>query len=365
MKQHVKLSIIVTLLTILTLAAQAQTKVDVSETVELMSIFSRTAGFEEFSNDLAEQYSKDTETWFASYKSHPSVAYYQDIRTKHGIGYERVTNMAIHLEIDKGKIKLIGDRTELNNGWQDVNLDDFVKRLNKFYTDTRFHEFFVQHQAFYDEYLKAYEINVASNIHPDWYSHFYNGTEPTEHFHIIIGFTYGSTNNGVFRQLPGQPRELFAVCGYRLNPTTGRPYYDSSLPLHEFNHPYVNPLLEDSANTTVMQEVGQKLLQLAQAAMEKQHYNDWRIVINESIVRAAVIAYMHEQGFQQQMVLNMLAHEMMNEGFPWTLDVVSALNYYISHRDQYKTFNDFYPEIARCLSKYIENEVGRMGKRPQ
>ena len=351
-----KKTILAFLLALLTMSATAQVKVEVSETVELMAILSRTAGFEEFSGNYAGQYSKDTEAWFASYKNHPTVAYYQDIRAKQNIAYERVTNMAVHLDIEKGKLKLIGDRKELTNGWQNVDLDDFVKRLNKFYTDTRFHEFFEQHQAFYDEYLKAYEANVAVNIHPEWYSHFYNGTEPTEQFRIIIGFSYGSTNNGVSRQLPGQPRELFAVCGYRLNPTTGTPYYDASLPIHEFSHPYVNPLLDNATNAATMQAPGQKLLQLAQSAMETQHYPEWQIVINESIVRAAVVLYMHEQGFQQQMVLNVLAFQMMNEGFPWTLDVVSALNYYAAHRDQYKTLNDFYPEIARSLDKYIDGK---------
>ena len=106
-----------------------------------------------------------------------------------------------------------------------------------------------------------------------------------------------------------------------------------------------------------MQEPGQKLLQLAKAEMEKQHYPMWQTVINESIVRAAVVLYMHEQGFQQKMVLNVLAFQMMNEGFPWTLDVVSALSYYAAHRDQYKTLNDFYPEIARNLSKYIDGQT--------
>lgn len=351
-----KKTILAFLLALLAMSATAQVKVEVSETVELMAILSRTAGFEEFSGNYAGQYSKDTEAWFASYKNHPTVAYYQDIRAKQNIAYERVTNMAVHLDIEKGKLKLIGDRKELTNGWQNVDLDDFVKRLNKFYTDTRFHEFFEQHQAFYDEYLKAYEANVAVNIHPEWYSHFYNGTEPTEQFRIIIGFSYGSTNNGVSRQLPGQPRELFAVCGYRLNPTTGTPYYDASLPIHEFSHPYVNPLLDNATNAATMQAPGQKLLQLAQSAMETQHYPEWQIVINESIVRAAVVLYMHEQGFQQQMVLNVLAFQMMNEGFPWTLDVVSALNYYAAHRDQYKTLNDFYPEIARSLDKHIDGK---------
>ena len=65
------------LFSLLTFFATGQIKSEVSETVELMSILSRTARFEEFSNDLAGQYSKDTEAWFAQYREHPTVAYYK------------------------------------------------------------------------------------------------------------------------------------------------------------------------------------------------------------------------------------------------------------------------------------------------
>ena len=134
------LSIILALAAIFT--ATAQIKIEVSETVELMSILARTAGYEEYCNDLAGQYTKDTENWFTPNKEHTAVALAKDIRAKYGIGHERVMNMAIHLSIENGKIVLIGDCAELNNGWQNVDLDDFVKRLNKFNKDTRFHEFF-------------------------------------------------------------------------------------------------------------------------------------------------------------------------------------------------------------------------------
>ena len=343
-----KQTILTILFALLTISAMAQIKSEVSETVELMGILSRTAGFQEFSNDLAGQYSKDTEAWFAQYREHPTVTYYKELRAKNGIAYDRVTNMAVHLEIENGKVKLIGNRSELTGGWQDIDLDDFVKRLNKFYADTRFHEFFEQHQNFYSDFLKQYDTNVMPYIHTDWYGKFYNGAAPAEQFRIIIGFTYGSTNNGASRQLPGQPRELFAVCGYYMNPQTGRPNFDSSLPLHEFNHSFVNPLLEK--NEKAMQEVGQKLFQSSQSVMEKQHYDDWHIVINESLVRAAVIVYLYENGFNQ-FVSSMLNVETMQNGFPWMLDVVSALRYYSTHREQYPTLNDFYPEIARFLSK--------------
>ena len=250
-------------------------------------------------------------------------------------------------------MKLVGDRSELTGGWQDVDLDDFVKRLNKFYVDTRFHEFFEQHQSFYNDFLKTYDTYVMPYIKTDWYGKFYNGTESDECFRIIIGFTYGLTNNGVSRRLPGQPREVFAVCGYYLNPSTGRFSFDTSLPLHEFNHSFVNSLLEKTENAKVMQKVGEKLFQLSQSTMEQLHYDDWRIVINESLVRAAVIVYYYEHGFNQ-FAMNMLNIETMSNGFPWMLDVVAALRYYVTHREQYPTLNDFYPDIVRFLSKYNE-----------
>lgn len=359
--KHNLKTIITALLALITIGASAQIKVEVSETVELMGILSRTAGFEEFSNDLAGQYSKDTEAWFSKYREHPTVAYYQNLRAKQGIGYERVTNMAIHLDIEKGKVKFIGDLAELkNNGWQNVDLDGFLKHLNKFYADTRFHDFFEQHKSFYDAFLKEYDSNVMGYIHPEWYSRFYNGTEQTEQFRLIIGFTYGTNNNGASRQLPNRSREVFAVCGYNKNPLTGQLLFDTSLPLHEFNHAYVNPLLDKVENAKAMQEVGQKLFQLSKSAMEQQHYNDWHIVINESLVRAAVIVYFHEHGINQ-FAKNMLTIEMGN-GFPWMRDVVTALIYYDAHRDQYPTISSFYPEIARCLSKYLDKETERMSK---
>ena len=109
-------------------------------------------------------------------------------------------------------------------------------------------------------------------------------------------------------------------------------------------------IMEKTENEKAMQEVGQRLLQLSQSAMKQQAYNDWHIVINESLVRAAVIVYLYENGFNQ-FVSSMLNVETMQNGFPWMLDVVSALRYYSTHREQYPTLNDFYPEIARFLSK--------------
>ncbi len=107
-----------------------------------------------------------------------------------------------------------------------------------------------------------------------------------------------------------------------------------------------------------MQDVGQSLFQHSQSTMKRQHYNDWHIVINESLVRAAVIVYFYEQGINQ-FAMNLLNIETMGNGFSWMLDIVSAFRYYSAHHEQYPTLNDFYPEIARFLSKYNEKQITR------
>ena len=98
-KVYMNKTIITALLLILTLGAKGEQKTDcqinaeVSETVELMGILSRTAGFQEYCHDLAGEYTKDTEAWFAPHKTHPTIAYYQDLRANCGISYEKVTNI--------------------------------------------------------------------------------------------------------------------------------------------------------------------------------------------------------------------------------------------------------------------------------
>ena len=185
--------------TILSLAATftttAQIKVEVSETIELMAILARTAGNQEYNMDMAGQYTKDTEAWFAPYKQHATVASFQSMRNQHSISYDAVMSMAIHLEIDRGKIRFLGEQSDLQKRWKDVDIDDFIGKLNKFYTDTRFHDFFEQHRSFYDKGLKAYEANVMTYFHQDWYARFY-GTAPTDRFRIVIGFTNGGGNYG-------------------------------------------------------------------------------------------------------------------------------------------------------------------------
>ena len=350
------------LLTFLSAAiiTEAQIKVEVSETVELMAILSRTAGFREYSMDMGGQYTKDTETWFSAYEQHPTVGYIKDLRSKYNISYDAVMTMAINLETDGQDVTFTGGKSGLGNRWKNVEIDSFIVRLNQFFTDTRFHDFYTQHQSFYESVMRAYEQNVMRYFHQEWYPQFY-GQEPTEQFRVLIGFTNGGGNYGPSRQLPDKPKEVFAICGYKIDETTGKAFEngieEASTLIHEFNHSFVNPLYD--AYVEQLGPIGENLLQLHYRGMSNQAYRNAATVINESIVRAAVIIYMEENGFSAEAVKEEM-YEQIARDFLWMSELVTTLRYYSKHRNRYKTLNDYYPEIVKCLGNYLEKETKRI-----
>ena len=338
-----------------------QVKVEASETIELMSIMARTAGFREYHMDMAGKYTEETEAWFTAFKSHPAVTYMQSLKSRYGISYDAVASMSLHIETDGNIVSLI-DATTLEKRWKSVNLDSCMMYINQFYTDTRFHEFFVQHENFYKEGIRAFEDNVVQYFHQDWYARFY-GMAPEETFRVIIGFTNGGNCYGPSRQLPGQGKEVFAICGYYLDQETGKAFENNvslaSILIHEFNHSFVNPRLDEEANKALLDSIGEDLYALTKQLMNWQAYKNATTVLNESIVRAAVIIYLEENGFTTEQIKAEM-YDQLGRGFHWMPELVSALKEYTHHRDIYPTLNDFYPEIAKTLGTYVETEHKRI-----
>lgn len=95
--------------------------------------------------------------------------------------------------------------------------------------------------------------------------------------------------------------------------------------------------------------------------MTRQAYNSWQTVVNESIVRAAVIIYMMENGFDNQHIQREMLEPVVFD-FLWMPELVNALRNYIGSRSQYPTLNDFYPEIERTLNEYLRKEQERILK---
>ncbi len=135
----------------------------------------------------------------------------------------------------------------------------------------------------------------------DWYFSFY-GRAPQETFTVCVGFCNGGGNYGTERHLKDKKKEVFAIVGYVVDEQDNPTYNKDYLPtlIHEFNHSFVNYLLDAKLyplHVEQMKAPATTLLESSWWAMSRQAYGNWQTVINESIVRAAVVCYMLDHAF--------------------------------------------------------------------
>lgn len=346
------------------ICAKAQSIIpQVNENVELMSILSRMAGFPEYNMDMAGQYIKDMDNYFKDNTDHPAVQYMKGLRNKYGISFDAVMSMAIHLDNQNGTLSLVEEYIPtLEKRWKSVDKDEFLSYLNNFYKDTNFNEFFNAHKDLYNKGLKSYQDNVIKHFDINWYVDFY-GNEPQETYSVIIGFCNGGGNYGVNRQLTGKRKEVFAIIGYYVD-KEGTPMYSKEyLPtlIHEFNHSFINHYLDESKYPDFVKELepaATDLFMSSRWSMAKQAYGNWKIVINESLVRAAVICYMLDKEYKPEEIRNEL-YEQVQRNFRWMPELVSLLRKYEKKQSKYGNFENFYPNVIDFFNEYKKKENKR------
>lgn len=333
---------------------------EVNENVELMSILARMAGYPEYNMDMAGQYTKDMDEHFKSQTKHPAVLYMKELRNRNGISYDAVMSMALHLNNRNGTFSLIDEEVPtLDKRWAKVDKAEFMTRLGSFYKDAKFNAFFNAHKALYEKGLEAYRENVMKYLDTDWYSAFY-GKEPQENFSVIIGFCNGGGNYGADRHIKGCKKEVFAIVGYYVDKDNRPMYSKDYLPtlVHEFNHSFVNYLLDEKLypnHVKDMEQAATSLFELSKWAMAKQAYGNWKIMINESLVRASVICYMLDNNYKQEEVRQELTNQIQRN-FRWMPELVSLLRKYEKKQHKYGSFENFYPHIITFFADVAKKE---------
>ena len=94
--------LLMAVLALMAMTMQAKVNVEVAETVELLSALSRTAGYPEYNMNMGGQYAQELDSWFAPFKDHPIINYYQGLRENFGIAYNAPMDLAVNLVIDGG-----------------------------------------------------------------------------------------------------------------------------------------------------------------------------------------------------------------------------------------------------------------------
>ena len=262
-------------------------------------------------------------------------------------------SMAIHLNKNFSPLVKFTDKIP-DERWGKENAQEFVKLLIEFYKDSKSEQFFRANQNLYHEASKRF-LPVYKKLNIGWYTTFY-GKEPNEKFNIVIGLGNGGGSYGPSIEYSNGQREVYAIMGTWRTDSSGMAKFpvNNYFPtlLHEFNHSFVNYLLEK--DTVPFEKNGKILYKAVENEMRSQAYGNWQTMLNESLVRAAVIKYMKDHDFDKQVIRDEI-NTQLNNGFLWIKELVSELENYDAQRSRYRTLEEYMPNIAKAYTEYAKN----------
>lgn len=325
----------------------------VDERIELLSIVFRLAESEEYSAEKFKLYTDKIQAHYKPYKNHELIAFVKKLRKDNGIGYDAVMSMAIHLDHKFNPQIEFTDKIP-DARWGKDNAYQFVKLLKRFYKESKSKIFFKKNQSLYKEVEEKF-FPVYKHLDLAWYTSFY-GKEPTEKFIIINGLGNGNGNFGPSITFPDGKREVYAIMGtwetdiFGMAKFTPGNYFP--ILLHEFNHSFTNYLLEK--NPEPFTKSGRRIYQAVENEMRDQAYGNWETMLNEALVRAAVIKYMKDHKFTDEEIQNE-TNIQLNRGFLWIEELVAELEKYDMQRNLYPTLESYLPNIVKAYDNYAKN----------
>jgi hypothetical protein len=121
---------------------------------------------------------------------------------------------------------------------------------------------------------------------------------------------------------------------------------DLPIVIHEFNHSYINPIVQ----LHILQfNATDRAYRLVADQMQAQAYTTPETMVDESLVRASVILYLESIGRSQQEIAEDTHLEQSN-GFVWMDELCTLLRQYQSQRDRYPTLSDFMSQIENFFN---------------
>lgn len=317
----------------------------VDRRVELLSILFRLAGNPEYSMSPLKNYTADIDSYFSPYKGHPAALLARKLANERGVSFDAVMSMAVHISPPPELSPLVEFTDAVPDsrfGRKDALL--LARVLNDFYRDTHFERFFAAHQHLYQLAEDRFRT-VLGDLDLNWYKRFY-GEVPRGHFNLILGMNNGGGNYGPRAVFPDGHEELFSIIGAGGSDKSGNPAFDGDylgLIIHEFNHSFVNPAVAERWSEFAGAD---EVYKSVADQMQAMAYGNSEVMVQESLVRAAVILYFESRGHSSRDIQRRIIRERANS-FLWMDELCSLLRKYTSQRGRYPTFDAFMPAVVQ------------------
>lgn len=227
----------------------------------------------------------------------------------------------------------------------------FLPEASKFAAESRAKEFFAAHQKLYEEAGIRMKKVIEQHADLKWYNRFYGQPSGADFFVVPLLATseisFGPNLPGI-----GARPEIYAILSVSNGSAdaNGIPIYSPDRVktlIHEFNHSYVNKLLE--TNAAQVEQSGQQIFTAVENQMRDQGNANWRVVLGETLVRAAVARYLLEHEGAENARAEILGQK--GKGYIWMQETYDLLGEYETNRKKYPTFNSFMPRIIKYFNR--------------
>jgi hypothetical protein len=347
-------------------ASKIEARVD--PRVELMSLIFRLAGSEEYNQPLSKSpYSREVDEHFGKYRDHAAVVTAKKLRQDHGVSYDAVMKLAVHLRdtrLVETKVPLDPFPPLLDKRWPPDETGEFLKQLRAFVKETGFNEFFEQHKKLYDASGQRLTEQLAKRDYIGWLNKFFGERSGGAEFHVFVGMLNGPGNYGSGMLHPDGHEEITPVIGASKFDAEGIPVFgdgDVSTIAHEFCHSYTNVFVDKYAEQ--LQPSGKKIFRHCRQVMKRMAYGNWQTMYRESLVRATVVRFLLATDGEKAAQAESRDNE--RRGFRWVGKLAEVLGEYESQRDRYPTFDAFMPRIVDFFNSYAKEYKGQMARAPK
>lgn len=346
----------------------AKISVELLEETELVSVVSRIAeidGYDWEPEEALSDYLIEVDSIFAPFKEHEAVRFTKDSLYLDGFNWHYPMEVALHFNIVDGKIiKKDNVDEDADNYYDRITPEHeakFFSLLEDFYNTSNFHQFFKEHQPFYNECIEAMKM-VSDSVDLDWYKNFF-GPRSGCSFKMYLGIIQGPANYAIHLKFDDGTQINNSVMGCCKRNEAGDIVYGVhyTLPviIHEFNHSYCNPL-----NDEIWDQIKDKATELFNLDPEyyaNQAYGSPLYLMNETFVEACVVRYLkdHNLELKRNTPEEYLERNEIRKKFLFIRPLEKALEERESKAEQYPTMNDFLPRyvetINNCTVPVLEN----------
>ena len=337
--------------------AFGQPKVRVSECFELTGVAFRLSGYDVFVHSEPENYVADMDAWFSKYKEHDLVKFIKKaIGSRRVLELNMIMDMAADIEVTSRGIvytdKWITNYASEDYGQREAELSkaelkEYLRLLNKFYKETKFHKFYTEHREFYDSAEARLQVWV-DQIDTAWFRQFFG--QPFEMANIWVVPSNGRHNFALDRKDKNGKSYHNCAIGCSATDASGFPQfsYRSFMTLiHEICHNYNNPACD--LHKDLFNGICDTLYTYVGDDLRKNYYGGQDNILYEGFNRLCEYTYYKEHNTLSLEEWERRGRWEEEIGFLWLHELIDYAQAYQLNRDKYRTYAEFVPEIVDFL----------------